>query len=43
MLAFLAAAAEAADDYYPTMLIGMLRKETEGKWPEMDQRSRMQD
>ncbi|MXW46913.1 MAG: hypothetical protein F4Z63_13080 [Gammaproteobacteria bacterium] len=36
MLAFLAAAAEATDDFYPTMLIGMLRKEIEGKWPETD-------
>ena len=36
MLAFLAAAAEATDDFYPTMLIGMLKKEIEGKWPETD-------
>ncbi|MYE48646.1 MAG: hypothetical protein F4X96_04335 [Gammaproteobacteria bacterium] len=36
MLAFLAAAAETTDDFYPTMLIGMLKKEIEGKWPETD-------
>ena len=33
---FLAAAAEATGDYYQTMLIGMLRKEIEEKWPETD-------
>lgn len=33
---FLAAAAEATGDYYQTILIGMLQKEVEGKWPETD-------
>ena len=33
---FLAAAAEATGDYYRTMLIGMLQKEVEAKWPEAD-------
>ena len=32
MLEFLAAAAEATDDYYRTMLIGMLRKEIEARF-----------
>ena len=36
MLEFLAAAAESTDDYYRTMLIGMLQKETHRKWPEAD-------
>ena len=31
---FLAAAAESPGDYYQTMLIGMLRKEIEAKWPQ---------
>ena len=33
---FLAVAAESTGDYYQTMLIGMLRKEVETKWPEAD-------
>ena len=31
---FLAAAAESTGDYYRTMLIAMLQKEVEAKWPE---------
>ena len=30
---FLAAAAESTGDYYQTMLIGMLQREVEAKWP----------
>lgn len=33
---FLAAAAESGDDYYRTMLIGMLQKEVETRWPQAD-------
>lgn len=33
---FLGAAAESTGDYYRTMLIGMLQKEVEARWPEAD-------
>lgn len=33
---FLAAAAASTSDYYQTMLIGMLQKEVEARWPEAD-------
>lgn len=33
---FLSKAADSTGDYYQTMLIGMLQKEVEGKWPETD-------
>lgn len=36
MREFLAAAAESTGDYYQTMLIGMLQKAVEAKWPEAD-------
>ncbi|MCY3606553.1 MAG: tetratricopeptide repeat protein [Gammaproteobacteria bacterium] len=36
MLEFLAAAAEATDDYYATMAIGMLKSEIQATWPEVD-------
>lgn len=33
---FLGAAAESTDDYYRSMLIGMLQKEVGARWPEAD-------
>ena len=33
---FLAAAAESTGNYYQTMLIGMLHKEVEARWPQAD-------
>lgn len=43
MLEFLDAAAESTDDYYRTMLIGMLKSEVQAKWTEVDQPHRTQD